>query len=172
MRATVIIVCLLAIFTAACKKDNNQPKGYMFTTAFKNDLPVPVEIRRGRLWQRGPAQPDTLVYQDTLKIAAHGSYEKGQFICTENCNAPILDYTSYLTVFEIAKVVIQDKERMDSSCFTKAYISKDQFFKCDESVTGTPNIYTYSQYKETKDLRGNIIRREYIFDADDLAAVK
>ncbi len=171
MRIIVSIVCLLTVI-AACKKDNNQKKGYTFTTAFKNELPVPVEIRRGVIWPRGLDKPDTLVYQDTLKIAAGGVYEQDQFICTENCNPMRVQYTSVVTVYPIAKVLIQGKERMDTACNTKARILKDPFFKCEDAATGTPNIYAYYQYKETQDAKGNVIRREYVFDADDLAAVK
>ncbi|WP_018630518.1 hypothetical protein [Niabella aurantiaca] len=171
MRVLVSIVCLLIIF-AACKKDNDQKKGYTFTTAFKNELSVPVEIRRGAIWPREPYKPDTLVYQDTLRIAAGGLYESELFICTENCDPYRVQYTSVVEKFDIAKIVIQDKERMDSACNTKARILKDPGFKCDDSPTGAPNIYAYHQYKETTDAQGNIIRREYVFDADDLAAVK
>ncbi|WP_300602800.1 hypothetical protein [Niabella sp.] len=171
MRIIASIACLLTVI-AACKKDNNLQDGYTFTMAFKNELSVPVEIRRGQLWPRKPLMPDTLVYRDTLKIAAGGVYENKQFICTGNCNPFRVQYTSVAPAYNISKIVIQGKERMDTACNTKALILKDPLFKCEDGPTGTPNIYAYYQYKETQDAKGNVIRREYVFDAEDLATVK
>ncbi|MGJ7032807.1 hypothetical protein [Niabella hirudinis] len=171
MRIIVSIACLLMVI-AACKKDNNLQEGYTFTTAFKNELSVPVEIRRAMLWRRALNKPDTLIYQDTLKIVAGGVYEQGQFICTENCNPEGLYYDILAPAYNISKIVIQGKERMDTACNTKALILKDPLFKCEDGPTGPPNIYAYYQYKQTQDAKGNIIRREYVFDAKDLAAVK
>ena len=172
MRVPLFIACLLVVFAAACKKDQDHTKkGYTLTTAFKNELSVPVEIRRGAIWPRAPYKPDTLVYRDTLKIAAHGLYEQQQFICTENCNPEGVYYTSVAPAYNISKIVIQGKERMDTSCPAKAYVLKMQFFKCDELQTGAANIYDQRRYKETKDAKGNVIRREYVFDAADLAAM-
>lgn len=170
MRVPLFIACLLTVFAVACKKDNTQPKGYTLTTAFKNELTVPVEIRRGWIIPRG-AKADTLVYQDTLIITAGGLYEQARFICTENCNPEGVYYTSVAPAYNLSKIVIQGKERMDTSCPAKAYVLKMQFFKCDELQSGAPNIYDQRQYKETKDAKGNVIRSEYVFDAADLAAM-
>lgn len=172
MSIKTIFCCLSAIalsFTA-CKKDSQSKQGYNYALAYKNDLSAPIELRRGLIWPRGNNLKDTLIYTDTLKIAPGGIYEENSFICTKNCDVENVYATTVVLRLNIARVVINNKERMDTSCQTKAYALKAAF-NCAEWLTNARNIYNSNLFKETKDGRGNVIRREYTFNEEDLKSV-
>ena len=169
MRLPVAAI-LFSLFLIACSKNNEQPEeGYYQKTVYKNELTVPVEMIRGQLYRRAPVHRDTIVFIDTIKIEAGGSHEEEVYHCTENC--PAVYYTSVVESFPISKIIIGNGLRVDTACTTKAYLQQKQFFKCDELLTGAPNIHDWSQFRETKDPKGHLIQREYVFNAKDLESV-
>ncbi|MBZ4188154.1 hypothetical protein [Niabella beijingensis] len=165
------LLTMLLLLIAACKKDaHTEKEGYERVAAYKNELSVSVELRRGVVWQRSLSMPDTLVYRDTIYIAPGTTYEQKQFICTRNCIPEGMYATSVVSYIEIAKILIGDKVRMDSSCQAVALFSKMQFFKCEELVKG-PNIFNPRRFAETRDAGGNVVRSEYVFNEEDQQSV-
>ncbi|MBO9618536.1 MAG: hypothetical protein J7539_05810 [Niabella sp.] len=159
---------LLLFWFQGCTKKNDGKQGYIYTEAFKNNLSAAVEIRTGVVWPRAAPNKDTIVYSDTIKIAAKSTVEKSRFICTANCYPPGV-MVDFAVVIPVAKIIAAGKERSDSSCQALARFSGKQTVNCNELYSG-PNIYDTRQRTETKDGRGNTIRSEYVFDEKDLAS--
>lgn len=166
--APLLSIALLFLFSVACKKKETARNGYDYTEVYKNNLSVAVELHRGTVWGLS-ADRDTLVFMDTIKIAPHSVYEKKQFICTADCEY-MRPQTSVVEMRELAKVYIGGKQRSDTACNTYYYFHRDKpFTNC--TFKG-PNIYDPARWSAIQDASGNTVRREYVFNEEDLQSVK
>ncbi|ANH79980.1 hypothetical protein A8C56_02415 [Niabella ginsenosidivorans] len=163
---------LPVLLFSACQKREDSQKGYDYVEAYKNSLSVPVELHRGAVWNKS-ADKDTLVFIDTIKIAPGAVYEKTQFVCTDNCGDRLYNVakTSVVEIRSLAKIYIGEKQRSDTACNTWRYFHRNDPVpgSCTNNV---PNIYNPDRWSATQDAAGNIVRREYVFNEEDLQSAK
>lgn len=152
----------------ACEKDASEPQdGYNFTTAYKNVLNMPVVLAFGYK-VTATSGVDVRFSTPAIEIKAGQTYELHQFISQKNCpSRPVMDMAIPVNYM---RMILGDKVKIDTNCAYDAFNGNNgERARCamDEA-----NFFNNSQRVETRDKKGNIIRREYVIDEDDLAEAK
>ncbi|MCH5598072.1 hypothetical protein [Niabella ginsengisoli] len=158
---------------AACKKEAGE-QGYTSTTAYKNTLNVPVEILSGTVLETREGK-DTIVFaKEGIKIKAGETVEYSHFVCLTNC--PMVYYDAVANDYPVtpsafSKMIVGSKEKIDTLCgyYYSLFPDDARLAICNVDAA---NLLNNAQWNETKDKAGNLIRREYVIDADDLAETK
>ncbi|MGF7230052.1 hypothetical protein [Arachidicoccus sp.] len=148
-----------------CKKDNEKQGGYTFTTAVHNTLNEAVILVYGGKTYRQDGK-DTLSFsRDSIRILPDSTYSITYFVCTNNC--PL--------VFEqpaipgVIKMIGGNKEKIDTACGFPLLRGSNAVFDCTKDIK---NYYNNQFWQETKNSKGNIVRREYAIDSKDLQEMK
>lgn len=164
---TCMNVLLLGICLPGCKKDNNGQNDYDHTDAVYNTLNETVILVQGGSVLTADGKDTTVFSQDSVRIKPDSTYINTYFVCTKGCRVAYEDM--FPVTPGLMKMIIGNKEKIDTAC--GFLISKDPV-KTYDCTAGPKNYFNESDWKETKDNKGNITRREYTIDQTDLEEAK
>jgi len=165
---SIFFVCGLGYlyFLCGCKKDNSGQGGYNHTDAIHNTLEQTVLLVNGYHGVTAGGKDTMFFSSDTIKIKADSTYLNTYFVCTKNC--PPVPYYSVAPP-GVMKMIIGNKEKIDTSCNFPISQNPIKTYDC---TTDPKNYFNNADWKETKDGKGNVIRREYTIDQADLDEAK
>lgn len=164
----VLLLLVLMPVILSCKKENSRQQGYRFTTAYKNTLPVAVEIQFGFVNKTEEGVGSPVFSSPGIVIRAGKTYEVFEFICTENC-PPVMYANMIMVPNTFVKMSMDGKEKKDTNC--AYYFAREQAGRasCEKDQA---NFFDNNQWIITKNKDNNITRREYVIDQEDLAEAK
>lgn len=175
MKNTFYLILLILslgslLFVSACKKNNDGQEGYEFTEATHNGLNETVYLVHGEKILTASGK-DTIIISDTIKIKPDSDYLSinKQFICTKNCPAVYYNALPIQYNPSFIKIFIGDKVKIDTSCNFPISQNPIKTYDC---TTDPKNYFNNADWKETKDGKGNVIRRQYTIDQTDLDEAK
>lgn len=165
---SIFFICSLGClcFISGCKKDNSWQEGYNHTDAIHNALEQTVLLVNGYGGVTAGGKDTMFFSSDTIKIKAGSTYLNTYFVCTRNC--PPVPYYS-IAPPGVMKMIIGSKEKTDTAC---GFLVSKNPVKTYDCTAAPKNYFNESNWKETKDNKGNIIRREYTIDQADLEEVR